>query len=94
MNLVADWPDYVFREDYVLMPLKNLRSFISENGHLPKVPSADNIEASGMDVGEMQKLMMEKIEELTLYILQLQAEIDSMKRSWKKESGKIKISFL
>ena len=79
VNLVADWPDYVFREDYELMPLKNLRAFIKENGHLPNVPSSETIRESGMDVGEMQQLMMEKIEELSLYVLQLEAEIDRLK---------------
>lgn len=79
VNLVADWPDYVFQKDYELMPLKELRTFIRENGHLPDVPCAEKIEQSGLDVGEMQKLMMQKIEELSLYILQLEAEIESLK---------------
>lgn len=79
VNLVADWPDFVFSDGYKLMPMKDLRHFIGKNGHLPGIPSAEKVESSGMDVGEMQKLMMQKIEELTLYILQLEAEIDSLK---------------
>jgi hypothetical protein len=79
VNLVADWPDYVLQDDYKLMPLHELREFIKANGHLPNVPPASEIEGSGIDVGAMQKLMMEKIEELSFYILQQQEEIDALK---------------
>jgi hypothetical protein len=75
VNLVANWPDYVLRKDYNLMPVEKLGEFIEKNGHLPNVPPAAEIEKSGMDVGEMQRLMMEKIEELSLYIIQQQQQI-------------------
>lgn len=79
VNLVADWPDYVLRKDYELMPVEKLGEFIEKNGHLPNVPPAAEIEKSGMDVGEMQRLMMEKIEELSLYIIQQQQQIRELK---------------
>lgn len=73
------WPDYVFDEDYSLMELEALRQYLKENRHLPGVPSDDEVMANGYDVNEMQTLMMEKIEELTRYILLLQEEIDGLK---------------
>lgn len=85
VNLVADWPDYVFKKDYPLMPLDRLGVFIEKNGHLPNVPPAAEIERSGLEVGEMQRLMMEKIEELSLYILKQQEQIDALKEQIEKD---------
>ena len=73
------WPDYVFSDDYQLMGLEELRSYIKENRHLPGIPSEDKITQDGYDLNEMQTLMMEKIEEMTRYILLLQDEINEMK---------------
>lgn len=80
VDQVTNWPDYVFRNDYQLMPLDHLRKFIYKNGHLPNIPASGEIENSGMDVGDMQKRMMEKIEELTLYILQQQEQIEKLQK--------------
>lgn len=63
------WPDYVFSKDYQLMPIRDLETHIALHHHLPGIPSAVEIEANGIMVGDMQKRMMEKIEELTLYII-------------------------
>jgi len=73
------WPDYVFEKGYALPTLEEVRQHIEENGHLPNIPSADEVHANGSDLGEMDRLLLEKIEELTLYILQQQKEIDSLK---------------
>ncbi len=88
---VGSWPDYVFNDTYKLMPLTSLKKYIKTNSHLPNVPSASTIEKSGLHVAEMQKKMMEKIEELTLYILQQdekiklqQDEIKSIKKQINK----------
>ncbi len=75
------WPDYVFQEDYQLMPLDQLEARITAEGKLPGVPSAAAIEAGGISLGEMQKTLMEKVEELTLYVLQLKHENDALKAS-------------
>jgi len=81
VELSGDWPDYVFEEEYDLKPLSEVKSFIDENGHLPNVPSAEVLEASdGIAVGEMQRIMMEKIEELTLYIIELEAQVKELKK--------------
>lgn len=79
VDLSTGWPDYVFGKEYKLMSLKELDSFIQTNGHLPNIPAAAEIQESGLEVGEMQRLMMEKIEELSLYIIEQQKEIDELK---------------
>lgn len=73
------WPDYVFAPDYQLMPLDQLEATIAAEGKLPGVPSAQAIETGGVSLGEMQKTLMEKVEELTLYVLQLKRENDALK---------------
>ncbi len=73
------WADYVFDKSYQLKSIDEMERFIKENKHLPNVPSATEIEKNGLKVGETNKAMMEKIEELALYIIQLKKEIDSLK---------------
>jgi hypothetical protein len=79
VRLVPNWPDYVFNNNYKLPELVEVENFIKKNNHLPGIPSAKTIEANGMNVGEMQKLQMQKIEELTLYIIELKKEIEKLK---------------
>lgn len=76
----VDWPDYVFEKNYSLLPLEELRFSIQESGHLPGFPSASEVNETGIDVGEMQKKLLEKIEELTLYIFQLHEENKLLKQ--------------
>ncbi len=80
VRLVNNWPDYVFGKNYKLRSINEVESYIKSNNHLPGIPSAKTIEASGLSVGEMQRLQMEKIEELTLYIIELKKEIDNLKK--------------
>ena len=74
-----NFPDYVFNEDYELMPLDKLESYISMNKHLPNIPSAKQVEKNGLGLYEIQRKQMEKIEELTLYIIQLKKEVEQLK---------------
>lgn len=67
----VSWPDYVFKPGYALTPLDALEQTINQLGHLPNIPDAATIEKEGITLGDMQTRMMEKIEELTLYIIQL-----------------------
>lgn len=76
---MSPWADYVFHEDYKLRPLAEVESFIHANKHLPGVPSAEEIESAGLDVGQLQATMMEKIEELTLYVIDLQKQNDELR---------------
>lgn len=66
---MVDWPDYVFEENYPLKSLSEVESHIKERKHLPGIPTATEVKRDGLPVGEMQKRMMEKIEELTLYVI-------------------------
>ncbi|MEO1627908.1 MAG: hypothetical protein AAFV25_22355, partial [Bacteroidota bacterium] len=77
------WCDYVFEKDYPLMPLKELREYIAENKHLPNIPSAEEVNQNGRQMADMQKRMMEKIEELTLYVLQLENKIEQLEKKQK-----------
>jgi len=77
---VNSWPDYVFANDYKLRPLAEVKKFIEKNKHLPNIPSAAQIEKEGIQLGDMSKRLMEKVEELTLYILQQQEQIDELKK--------------
>jgi hypothetical protein len=79
----AAWPDYVFQPRYKLKSIDDVKIFIDKNGHLPNIPSAKEIETNGLPLGELQKKMMEKIEELTLYIIELKGEIDLLKSNKK-----------
>ncbi|RXK85910.1 hypothetical protein [Filimonas effusa] len=76
----ADWADYVFDSSYRLMPLAEVSSFIKQNKHLPDVPSAKEVEKQGVDVGLTQSLLLKKIEELTLYMIGQQEQIDAEKQ--------------
>jgi hypothetical protein len=75
----SNWPDYVFTDEYKLPSFEDLRQYIQANHHLPNIPSAQQVEQDGMMIGDMQKKMMEKIEELTLYVLQLEEKCTQMK---------------
>jgi len=68
------WADYVFKNDYKLMPLASVKSYIDENHHLPEMPSAAEVEKEGLNIGEMNKLLTKKVEELTLYLFELKKE--------------------
>jgi hypothetical protein len=73
------WADYVFSPAYELPTLKQVESYITQNGHLPNVPSAKEITEKGLPLGEMAKIQQEKIEELTLYLIQQNKEIEELK---------------
>ena len=75
VQLAAAWPDYVFEKGYDLLSLEEVQHVIDEKGHLPGIPSASEIDEEGLDVGDMQVKMMEKIEELTLHIIALNERI-------------------
>lgn len=64
------WSDYVFKKDYQLMPLSAVKAYIDHNRHLPDIPSEGHIVKDGLDLGEMNKLLMKKVEELTLYLIE------------------------
>jgi hypothetical protein len=76
----ASWPDYVFTDEHPRMKLDQLENYIRTYKHLPGIPSAAQIEKQGLQLGSMQRMQMEKIEELTLYIIELKKEIDDLRK--------------
>ncbi|MBO9698801.1 MAG: DUF4200 domain-containing protein [Sporocytophaga sp.] len=76
----SGWADYVFESSYKLRPLSEVEQFIKENKHLPEVPSAKKVESEGIDVAEMDAILLKKIEELTLYMIELKKENTEMKK--------------
>lgn len=89
VQLSTSWPDYVFAEGYQMMSLEEIEKFIDENQHLPGVPSAMDVEKEkGFHVGEMNRILLEKVEELTLLLIEqdkkmkkLEVEIQSLKKN-------------
>lgn len=75
----AAWPDFVFRSDYDLMSLCELENYIAMNGHLPLVPSEADVMESGVNLGEMSALLLQKVEELTLYVIDLNKQNQELK---------------
>lgn len=80
VQLRASWPDYVFGKNYKLLPMHDLEKFINQNKHLPGIPAAAEIDHKGIDLGDMQKKMMEKIEQLTLYIIDQDKRIELLEK--------------
>ncbi len=76
----ANWADYVFAKNYNLMPLNEVEAYVAANKHLPNIPSAQELVNDGMDVASMQAKQMEKIEELTLYMIELKKEVEQLKK--------------
>lgn len=71
-------PDYVFDTDYNLPTLSYVEAYVKKNKHLPEIPSAEDIERNGLDVGEMNLLLLKKVEELTLHLIEKEKKINSL----------------
>jgi hypothetical protein len=81
----ASWPDYVFAPSYQLPSLREVEQYIQKNQHLQDVPSAKEIEKNGHSVGDMDAILLKKVEELTLYIIEQQKQIDALKKLVEKK---------
>lgn len=83
---LADYniPDYVFDPNYKILPLNELETYVKINKHLPEIPSAEDVKANGTILGEMNVALLKKIEELTLYIIDLKKEIEKIKNDQSK----------
>jgi hypothetical protein len=71
--------DFVFEDDYDLRSLEEVERYIKEHGHLPEIPSAEQMQAEGMQVGDIQTRLLQKIEELTLYIIEMNKENETLR---------------
>lgn len=80
ISTTTHWADYVFDKDYKLMPLNEVESYIKTNKHLPEVPSSEDVEKNGIEVTEISAILLKKIEELTLYTIELQKKVDAQQK--------------
>lgn len=76
----TNWADYVFDEAYTLKPLNEVEAYIKEHKHLQNVPSAKQVEDQGIEIGDITRIQQEKIEELTLYLIQLQKQVNALEQ--------------
>jgi hypothetical protein len=83
-NTSNAWADYVFEPDYKLISLDEVEDFIKTNKHLPEIPSAEEVKVNGHKLGEMDVLLLKKIEEMTLYVIQQQNQIKELTERLKK----------
>ncbi len=83
---ISPFPDYVFEPGYKLLTLAEVENFINENGHLPEIPNAANVEKNGVELGEMNALLLKKIEELTLYLIEQDKKIAELQNVIKNSS--------
>lgn len=78
---IADWADYVFASDYKVPNLYDVEKYYKINKHLPEIPSEQEVKENGIDIGEMNKLLLKKIEEMTIILVQQQKDIDALKEA-------------
>jgi len=85
-----DWFDHVLKQDYKLIPLTELEKFIKDNGHLPDMPTTSEVMTNGLDLGKMNGLLLKKVEELTLYMLEIKKDLDETKKELEETKAKLK----
>ena len=76
----SSWADFVFEKNYKLRPLKEVETFITANKHLPDVPSCKEIKKEGVNVAEMDAILLQKIEELTLYAIEQNKRMEAIEK--------------
>ena len=78
--LSGDWADHVFKNNYRLRPLTEVEAFIKHHQHLPDIPSEKEVKAQGIQLAEMDKKLLQKVEELTLYVIELEKKLQSQQQ--------------
>jgi hypothetical protein len=84
------WPDYVFQKDYKISSLADLDRYIKLNKHLPGIPDAQEVKENGIELGEMNKLLLQKIEELTLHLIEKDKTIEGILKRMDEIEKKVK----
>ncbi len=84
------WPDYVFQEDYPLLPLNAIEKHIDDKGHLPGIPSAQEVAEEGISLGEFSAKLLEKIEELTLHVIEQEKAHQALESELRQEIQSLK----
>ncbi len=91
VKVETGWADYVFHEDYELKSLSEVSSYIEENHHLPGIPTAEEVAENGIKLGEMNAKLLEKIEELTLYLIEQNKQLQKQNEKIEKQQKEIEI---
>lgn len=86
LTVQASWSDFVFKQGYHLISLTELEKYIKDNGHLPQIPDENYVQENGVELGEMTSKLLQKIEELSLYLIEMNKQVESLK----KENSEIK----
>lgn len=89
VNLTG-FPDYVFEPAYNLLSLKDVETYISKNHHLPEMPTAAEVDKDGVNLGELNKLLVKKIEELTLYLIEQKQAVDKQNHEQQQQINELK----
>jgi hypothetical protein len=89
VKLYANWPDYVFKRNYQLPSLTDVKTYIDQNQHLPDMPSETEVAKDGINLGEMNKLLLKKVEELTLYLIEKDKQMEELKGDLKDQRQRI-----
>jgi hypothetical protein len=89
VKLYANWPDYVFKKDYTLPSLAEVKTYIEQNHHLSEMPSEQQVAKDGINLGEMVKLQTKKIEELTLYLIEKDKQLTEQQEKSKQQDERI-----
>jgi trimeric autotransporter adhesin len=87
IKTTANWSDYIFDKNYQLPSLQSVEQFVNTNKHLPGIPSAETVVKEGIDLGEMNSKLLGKIEELTLYLIEMEKEIKALKQEAAAKKG-------
>jgi len=77
---LQEWADFVFEEEYDLIRLPEIETYIKTHGHLPEIPSEVQVLAEGIDLGKMNRLLLQKVEELTLHLIAKEKEITTLQK--------------
>lgn len=85
----GNWPDYVFAKDYKLTPLSEVENYIKTNQHLPEMPAAAQVEKEGISLGDMNKKLVQKIEELTLHLIEQDKQLKTQQATIQDLSEKV-----
>ena len=87
---VANWPDYVFDSSYKLTPLIEVEKYIRKNKHLPEFPTAEEVGQNGIELGASQALLLKKIEELTLHLIDMEKKLSRQQEKISQQAADIK----
>jgi hypothetical protein len=87
--LTNPWPDYVFTKDYRLPSLKEIENYVDQYHHLPEIPSEEEVVKEGINLGEMNRLLIKKVEELTLYLIQKEAQLAVQQKKNDEQDARI-----